>query len=86
MSFCLLNVNAECVRNKNPGLALGFFIYNEFMKNNLISALIKLVCILLLSFNVHSSDDVNDSLLQDDNDIMLMDEFSSCTDQYEIND
>ncbi|WP_416677586.1 hypothetical protein [Candidatus Pseudothioglobus sp. Uisw_016] len=56
------------------------------MKNNLISALIKLVCTLLLSFNVHSSDDVNDSLLQDDNDIMLMDEFSSCTDQYEIND
>ena len=56
------------------------------MKNNLISILIKLVCILLLSFNVHSSDDVNDSLLQDDNDIMLIDEFSSCTDQYEIND
>ena len=56
------------------------------MKNNLISILIKLVCILLLSFNVHSSDDLNDSLLQDDNDIMLIDEFSSCTDQYEIND
>ena len=56
------------------------------MKNNLISILIKLACILLLSFNVHSSDDLNDSLLQDDNDIMLMDEFSSCTDQYEIND
>ncbi len=56
------------------------------MKSNLISILIKLVCILLLSFNVHSSDDVNDSLLQDDNDIMLIDEFSSCTDQYEIND
>ncbi|MDC1220806.1 hypothetical protein N8002_01940, partial [Candidatus Thioglobus sp.] len=56
------------------------------MKNNLISALIKLVCILLLSFNVHSSDDVNDSLLQEDNDIMLVDEFSSCTDQYETND
>ena len=56
------------------------------MKNNLISILIKLVCILLLSFNVYSSDDVNDSLLKDNNDIMLMDEFSSCTDQYEIND
>ena len=56
------------------------------MKNNLISILIKLACILLLSFNVHSSDDLNDSLLQDDNDIMLIDEFSSCTDQYEIND
>ena len=27
---------------KNPGLALGFFIYNELMKNNLISILIKL--------------------------------------------
>jgi hypothetical protein len=56
------------------------------MKNNLISILIKVGCILLLSFNVHSSDDGNDSPLQDDNDIMLMDEFSSCTDQYEIND
>jgi len=56
------------------------------MKSNLISILIKLVCILLLSFNVHSSDDVNDSPQQDDNDIMLINEFSSCTDQYEIND
>ena len=56
------------------------------MKNNLISILIKIACILLLSFNVHASDDLNDSLLQDDNDIMLIDEFSSCTDQYEIND
>jgi colicin import membrane protein len=56
------------------------------MKNNLISILIKLVSFLLLSFNVHSSDDINDSVMQGVSDIMLMDEFSSCTDQYEIND
>ena len=56
------------------------------MKNNLINILIKLVCLLLLSLNVHSSDDVNDSILQGDNDILLMNEFSSCTDQYEDND
>ena len=56
------------------------------MKNNLINILIKLVCLLLLSLNVHSSDDVNDSILQGDNDIILMNEFSSCTDQYEDND
>jgi hypothetical protein len=56
------------------------------MKNNLINILIKLVCLLSLSLNVHSSDDVNDSILQGDNDILLMNEFSSCTDQYEDND
>jgi len=56
------------------------------MKNNLISILIKLVCLLLLSFNVHSSDDINDSLIEEANNIMLMDEYSPCTDQYEIND
>ena len=54
------------------------------MKSNLISILIKLVCILLLSFNVHSSDDVNDSPQQDDNDIMLINEFSSCTDPMKL--
>ena len=56
------------------------------MKNNLKSILIKLVCLLFLSFNVHSSDDINDSLIEAANNIMLMDEYSPCTDQYEIND
>ena len=56
------------------------------MKNNFISILIQLACLLLVSHNAHSSDDLNDSLLQVTEDITIMDEYSSCTDQYEIND
>jgi len=56
------------------------------MKNNFISILIQLACLLLISHNAHSSDDLNDSLLQVAIDITLMDEYSPCTDQYEIND
>ena len=56
------------------------------MKNNFISIFIQLACLLLISHNAHSSDDLNDSLLQVAIDITLMDEYSPCTDQYEIND
>ena len=44
------------------------------MKNKLIGALIYLMCLLLISPNAYSVDDLNGSL------------FNSCTDQYEIND
>jgi len=55
------------------------------MKNNFISILIQLVCLLLISNNVHSSDDVGLSLLKDFVDIEFLDEHSSCADQYESN-
>ena len=56
------------------------------MKNNFISTLIQLVCLLLISHNAHSIGDASESLLQDGIDIRFVDEYSSCKDQYEIND
>ncbi len=59
------------------------FIYNEFMKNNFISILIKLACLLLISTSVSSDSDesAGDAL-----DISLIAEYSSCADLYEINE
>jgi len=56
------------------------------MKNNFISILLQLACFLLISNNAYSSDDLNDSSLQDASNTALLNEYSPCSDQYEIND
>ena len=53
------------------------------MKNNFVSTLIQLSCLLLISTNTYSGSDIN---VQDSLDIALIDEYSSCTDLYEVND
>ena len=56
------------------------------MKNNFISILLQLGCFLLISNNAYSSDNLNDSSLQDASNTALLNEYSPCSDQYEIND
>ena len=56
------------------------------MKNNFISIFLQLVCLLLISNNAYSNDDLNSSSLQEASDNPLLNEYSSCSDQYEIND
>ena len=48
------------------------------MKNTFV----KLVCLLLISHNAYSNDDIKDSQLQK----VPLNEYSPCSDQYEIND
>ena len=48
------------------------------MKNTFV----KLVCLLLISYNAYSNDDIKDSQLQK----VPLNEYSPCSDQYEIND
>jgi len=52
------------------------------MKSNYVKILIPLVCLLLTSHNAYSNDDEKDLQLQK----VLLNEYSSCSDQYEIND
>jgi len=56
------------------------------MKNNFISIFLQLVCLLLISNNAYSNDDLKSSSLQEASDNPLLNEYSSCSDQYEIND
>ena len=56
------------------------------MQNNLLHNLTKLVFFLLLSFNAHSSNDESNSIRQDSLDIVLMQEYSPCSIQDEIQD
>ena len=67
--------------NKKPRACSGFFIYNKFMKNNLISSFVKLALILLISTNVYSGGDDEDSLIQETLDMVLVDEYKPCSDQ-----
>ena len=67
--------------NKKPRACSGFFIYNKFMKNNLISTFVKLALILLISTNVYSGGDDEDSLIQETLDMVLVDEYKPCSDQ-----
>ena len=67
--------------NKKPRACSGFFIYNKFMKNNLISSFVKLALILLISTNVYSGGDDKDSLIQETLDMVLVDEYKPCSDQ-----
>jgi len=67
--------------NKKPRACSGFFIYNKFMKNNLISTFVKLALILLISTNVYSGGDDKDSLIQETLDMVLVDEYKPCSDQ-----
>ena len=60
---------------------LWVFIYNKFMKNNLISSFVKLALILLISTNVYSGGDDKDSLIQETLDMVLVDEYKPCSDQ-----
>ena len=48
------------------------------MKNTFV----KLVCLLLISYNAYSNDNIKDSQLQK----VPLNEYSPCSDQYEIND
>ena len=52
------------------------------MKSNYVKILIRLVCLLLISHNGYSNDDLKDSQLQK----VPLNEYSPCSDQYEIND
>jgi len=67
--------------NKKPRACSGFFIYNKFMKNNLINTFVKLALILLISTNVYSGGDDEDSLIQETLDMVLVDEYKPCSDQ-----
>ena len=60
---------------------LWVFIYNKFMKNNLLSSFVKLALILLISTNVYSRGDDKDSLIQETLDMVLVDEYKPCSDQ-----
>ncbi|MDG1869012.1 MAG: hypothetical protein P8J15_00435 [Candidatus Thioglobus sp.] len=51
------------------------------MKNNLISSFVKLALILLISTNVYSGGDDEDSLIQETLDMVLVDEYKPCSDQ-----
>ena len=51
------------------------------MKNNLIIGFARAVLILLISTNVFSGSDENDSLLQETLDIVLIEEYKPCADQ-----
>jgi hypothetical protein len=77
----LQNVMKNELINKKPRACSGFFIYNKFMKNNLISTFVKLALILLISTNVYSGGDEKDSLIQETLDMVLVDEYKPCSDQ-----
>ena len=67
--------------NKKPRACSGFFIYNKFMKNNLISTCVKLALILLISTNAFSDGHLSDSVLDETLDSVLKDEYKPCSAQ-----